>query len=99
MSRNSRKIQSGCVTGRWFNTSVKQSIVTPAAVILTFSLREKELAAVGLLVGRDSVEPNAVQNRPTARQSLALPITQTTPSSLSLRERAGVRANEGGSFL
>jgi len=74
---------------------LKQSIVTPVTLILTFSLREKELAAVGLLVGRDSVEPNAAQNRPTARPSLALPRMPITPTSLSLRERV----NEKGSFF
>jgi hypothetical protein len=62
-----------------------QLIIAIMTLIPAFSLGEKALAAAGLLVGRDSVEPNALPHRPSARQSLALPMTQTAPNSFSLR--------------
>ena len=52
-----------------------QLIIAIMTLIPAFTLGERELTAAGLLVGRDSVEPNALPHRTSARQSLALPMT------------------------
>ncbi len=64
---------------------MNQLIVATMTLILSFSLWEKEPVALGLLV----VEPNA--HRPTARQSLALPMIAAA-SQLFAIERQSARS-------
>jgi len=57
-----------------------QLIIAIMTVISASSFEQKELSGARFLVGRDSVEPNAL-HRPPARLSLALPRTQSASIS------------------